>query len=62
MIVENAGQEGSIVVQKVREGKGDFGTMPAQTNMKIFLPRVLSILPRWPVWLLKMPDRLPECS
>ena len=25
MIVENAGQEGSIVVQKVREGKGDFG-------------------------------------
>ena len=25
MIVENAGQEGSIVVQKVREGKGDCG-------------------------------------
>jgi len=25
MIVENAGQEGSVVVQKVREGKGDFG-------------------------------------
>lgn len=25
MIVENAGKEGSIVVQKVREGKGDFG-------------------------------------
>jgi chaperonin GroEL len=24
-IVENAGQEGSIVVQKVREGKGDYG-------------------------------------
>lgn len=24
-IVENAGQEGSIVVQKIREGKGDFG-------------------------------------
>ena len=24
-IVENAGQEGSIVVQKVKEGKGDFG-------------------------------------
>src|SRR4030095_16095921 len=24
-IVENAGIEGSIVVQKVREGKGDFG-------------------------------------
>lgn len=25
MIVENAGQEGSVVVQKVREGKADFG-------------------------------------
>ncbi len=25
MIVENAGQEGSIIVQKVREGKGDYG-------------------------------------
>ncbi len=25
MIVENAGLEGSVVVQKVREGKGDFG-------------------------------------
>lgn len=25
MIVENAGVEGSIVVQKVKEGKGDFG-------------------------------------
>jgi len=25
MIVENAGREGSIVAQKVREGKGDFG-------------------------------------
>lgn len=25
LIVENAGQEGSIVAQKVREGKGDFG-------------------------------------
>ena len=25
MIVENAGQEGSIVVQKVKEGKADFG-------------------------------------
>ena len=24
-IVENAGMEGSVVVQKVREGKGDFG-------------------------------------
>jgi len=25
IIVENAGQEGSVVVQKVKEGKGDFG-------------------------------------
>jgi chaperonin GroEL len=24
-IVENAGKEGAVVVQKVREGKGDFG-------------------------------------
>ncbi|MEM7551868.1 MAG: chaperonin GroEL [Bacteroidota bacterium] len=24
-IVENAGQEGSVVIQKIREGKGDFG-------------------------------------
>ncbi len=24
-IVENAGGEGSVIVQKVREGKGDFG-------------------------------------
>ncbi len=24
-IVENAGMEGSVVVQKVKEGKGDFG-------------------------------------
>jgi chaperonin GroEL len=31
MIVENAGEEGSIVVQKVKDGKGSFG-YNAQTN------------------------------
>jgi chaperonin GroEL len=31
IIVENAGQEGSVVIQKIREGKGDFG-YNARTN------------------------------
>ena len=25
MICENAGEEGSVIIQKVKEGKGDFG-------------------------------------
>ena len=33
-IVENAGIEGSIVVQKVKEGKGDFGFNARTENMR----------------------------
>jgi chaperonin GroEL len=44
-IVENSGKEGAVVVQKVREGKGDFG-YNARTKMfmRIFMQQVLSIL------------------
>ena len=44
MIVENAGQEGSIVVQKVRKEKMTTDTMPGQEPMKTCLLPVLLIL------------------
>jgi chaperonin GroEL len=40
MIVENAGQEGSIVIQRVKEGKDDFGYNAIQINMRIFMSQV----------------------
>ena len=43
-IVANAGKEGAVVVQKVREGKGDFGTMPVLMYMKICMLPVSLIL------------------
>lgn len=36
IIAENAGQEGSVVVQRVREGKGDFGYDARQNSYKNF--------------------------
>jgi chaperonin GroEL len=46
MIVENAARKAALLFKKYAKEKVILVTMPAQTNMKIFLPRVLSILPR----------------
>ena len=48
-IVANAGVEGAVVVQKVKDGKGDFGYNARTVNMRTSLPLVLSTRPRLPV-------------
>ena len=40
-IVSNAGGEGSVIIQKVRDGKDDYGYNAAKTNSKTCLPLVL---------------------
>jgi chaperonin GroEL len=45
-IVENAGGEGAVVVQKVREGKGDFGYNARTDVMKICAKQVSLIQQR----------------
>ena len=46
-IVKNAGGEGAVVVQKVREGEGDFGTTLARTLTKTSAQQVSSTRLRW---------------
>ncbi len=45
-IVENAGIEGSVVVQRIKEGKDDFGYNAQDDKYETFIRPVLSILPR----------------
>ena len=42
-IVANAGGEGSVVIQRVKDGKKDFGTMQERMCLKILLQRELLI-------------------
>ena len=35
-LTSNAGIDGSIVVQKIKDGKGDLASMPVQKNTKTF--------------------------
>ena len=42
-IVANCGLEGSIIIQKVREGKGDYVSMPVQKCMKTYTKQALLI-------------------
>ena len=60
-IVENAGIEGSIVVQKVKEGKGDFGFNARTEEYEKLLQPVLSIQLKLPVLLWKMQLQLQVC-
>ena len=46
-IVTNAGGEGSVVVNKVKEGKGRSATTPATTVTRICWPQVSSTPPRY---------------
>jgi hypothetical protein len=46
-IVCNAGLEGSMVVNKVLEGKDDFGFNAADGHMKICWPQASSTPPKW---------------
>ena len=61
-IVTNAGGEGSVVVNKVKEGKGAFGYTPATTVMRTCSKRVSSTRPRFRVWRWRMRLRSLRCS
>ena len=61
-IIANAGGEGAVVVNKVREGKGDYGYNARRMFMRTFVLQVLSTQLRFLVSHLRMQLQSQVCS